>query len=371
MRVALAHDYLTQYGGAERVLDVLHETWPDAPILTSIFEPAAFPPEWRTWPVRESFMGKLPAVAKVHRALLPLYPVAFATLGRSLRAIDALVSDSSAWAHHTPAPAGAVHVCYCHSPARFLWKDPNYLGPARIPGPLRPLAEVVFAGLRKLDVRAARRVDQYVAGSRAVAARVREAYGIVAPVVYPPVDVERFQLPPSTPDPEPEDWYIVISRLVPHKRIDLAVQAFTEMGRPLKIVGDGRAAERLKAQAGPTVEFLGWRSDDEVADLLRRSRGLVLPGVEDFGITAVEAQAAGRPVIAFDAGGARESVIAGETGLFFPEATAPSLSAAIRRADAIAWDPAKARANAARFSADRFRREIVDIVEATVARKRA
>jgi glycosyltransferase involved in cell wall biosynthesis len=226
----------------------------------------------------------------------------------------------------------------------------------------------MFAGLRHLDVRAARRVDQYVAGSKAVAERIRLAYGIEAPVVYPPVDVSRFQPQPGQPNPEPQDWYIVVSRLVPHKRIDLAVQAFTEMQRPLKIVGEGRAAEWLKAQAGPTIEFLGWRSDDDVADLLRQSRGLILPGVEDFGITAVEAQAAGRPVIAFDGGGARETVINGVTGLFFREPTVASLCEAIQQADHMAWDPDRARAHAAQFSIERFQREITSIVTMTIAR---
>ncbi len=369
MRVALVHDYLTQHGGAERVLHALHDRWPDAPVFTSVVAPDALPADWATWDLRESPLGRLPGAARWHRAALPLYPALFRGLGPALRPYDVVLSDSSAWAHQAPAAPGAAHVCYCHSPARFLWGDRTYLGPARIPLALRPAAAAAFAALRRSDRRAAARVTRYLANSRAVAARLRAAYGVEATVVYPPVELERFADPPGGTVP-PEPWYLVVSRLVPHKRVDLAVEAFTWAGLPLKVVGDGRSLETLRRVAGPTVEFLGRLDDAATADHLRRCRALVLPATEDFGITAVEAQAAGRPVVAFGAGGALETVIPGETGVLFGEPTASSLLAAIDACEALTWRPERARANAARFGRDRFQDEVAAVVEATLAARR-
>jgi glycosyltransferase involved in cell wall biosynthesis len=224
----------------------------------------------------------------------------------------------------------------------------------------------VFGGLRRSDRRAAERVDRFIANSRNVAARIERTYRRHATVIYPPVD-----LPARRPEVSPEDWFLVVSRLVPHKRVDLAVRACTRYGIPLKVVGAGRSERELRALAGPTVELLGRLDDEEVHELMARCKGFILAGSEDFGMTAVEAQAAGRPVIALGTGGALESVIPGETGLFFEERTAESLMAAIRRFDAIDWSPEKARANAERFSKDRFQREILEEVRAVLLQKQA
>lgn len=217
----------------------------------------------------------------------------------------------------------------------------------------------VFSGLRRADRQAAARVDRFIANSRNVAARIERTYRRHATVIYPPVD-----LPPFQPDIQPEDWYLVVSRLVPHKRVDLVVQACTRYGIPLRIVGAGRSERDLRSMAGPTIEFLGRLDDADVHDLMARCKGFVLAGAEDFGISAVEAQAAGRPVIAFGSGGARESVVPGETGLFFSERTAESLMSAIRAFEHVDWSPARARANAERFSKERFQREIMEEVRA-------
>lgn len=369
MRVALIHDYLTQYGGAERVLDALIELYPDAPVFTSLLDLAELPEHYRSLDIRVSGMARLPVVNRYHRALLPLYPPSFRGFHEQLREFDVVLSDSSAWAHHARGRDDTFHLCYCHSPARFLYRDPNYLEPADLPKAVQLALPPVLAGLRALDQRAARQVDTYLANSRAVADRIRRAYGRDACVVYPPVDVERFA---SEQPVETGDYFLVVSRMVPHKRIDLAVEACTRAGVPLKVVGTGRAMERLRAEAGPGVEFLGWQPDEAVADLLRRCRAFILPGAEDFGITAVEAQAAGRPVIAYGAGGALESVIDGETGLFFTEQTAASLQHAIERFARIGWDPHRIRANATRFNRSRFQHEIAGIVTAGhEARQRA
>jgi len=211
-------------------------------------------------------------------------------------------------------------------------------------------------------------VDRYVANSKTVALRIENAYGRKAEVVYPPVEVERIGAIADGLPREPGDAYVVVSRLVPHKRVDLAVAAFNHLGLPLTIVGDGRAMERLKTAAGPNIHFLGRRDDREVAELLATSRGLILPAIEDFGITAVEAQAAGRPVIALNAGGAQESVVPGKTGVLFAESSIGSLIDAVRDAEGTAWDRARIMANAARFGRERFQREMLAEIEATVAR---
>lgn len=359
MRVALVHDYLTQYGGAERVLEALHTLWPEAPIFTSLFRPDAFPDHWRDWDIRESWLGKLPTARTHHRLLLPLYPLVFASLSGALREFDVVVADSSAWAHRAHGQ-GAVHITYTHSPARFLWRDQTYLEPAGIPKWLRPALTLTVRPLRWLDRRAAQRVDVVIANSDTVRRRIASAWGRNAEVVYPPVTLDGS----ATDCPEPaEPYYLVVSRLVPHKRIDLAVDACTRSGRTLIVAGSGPERAGLQRRAGPSVRFAGPVSDADKADLLRRASALILPGQEDFGITAVEAQAAGRPVIAFNAGGATETVIDGETGLFFDEPTPASLNGAIDRFEQRSWSADACRRNAARFSTEAFQARMRAIVE--------
>ncbi|TXG83405.1 MAG: glycosyltransferase family 4 protein [Thermomicrobiales bacterium] len=366
LRVGLVHDYLTQFGGAERVLVALHELFPAAPIFCSIADPASLPDVTQSWDVRESAIARLPGAAVYHRAMIPVYPAIFRSFEADLRNLDIVIVDSSAWAHHVPVEPTTGLLCYCHSPARFLYGDRDYLEPAALPPGVRHAMHAVFSGLRRSDRRAAERVDRFIANSRNVAARIERTYRRHATVIYPPVDLPSFD--PSIP---PEDWFLVVSRLVPHKRVDLAVRACTRYGIPLKVVGTGRSESELRSIAGPTVEFLGRLDDDEVQALMARCKGFILAGSEDFGISAVEAQAAGRPVIAFGAGGALESIIPGETGIFFYERTAESLWDAVRAFDTIAWQPAKARANAERFSKDRFQREVMEEVRAVLLQKQA
>lgn len=364
VRVGLVHDYLTQFGGAERVLAALHELFPEAPIFCSIADPDSLPGFAAQWDVRQSAIARLPGAASYHRAMIPVYPAIFRRFEADLREFDIVIVDSSAWAHHVPVEPGTGLLCYCHSPARFLYGDRDYLEPAALPPGVRHAMHAVFSGLRRSDRKAAERVDRFIANSRNVAARIEWTYRRHATVIYPPVD-----LPPFRPDVQPEDWFLAVSRLVPHKRVDLAVRACTRYGIPLKVVGAGRSEQELRAMAGPTVEFLGRLDDAEVHELMARCKGFILAGSEDFGISAVEAQAAGRPVIAFGAGGALESVIPGETGLFFSERTAESLMTAIRQFDTVAWSPERARANAERFSKARFQREIMEEVRAVLLQK--
>lgn len=355
MRIVLVHDYLTQYGGAERVLEVLHARYPDSIVATSLYRPDQLPPTFRSWRIQASVLNRLPGGSQSHRSWLPLYPAIFGLLGRSMGLADLVIADSSAWSHHAfPGPATPT-ICYCHSPARFLYGDPEYLQAARGPRLIRALGRTAFGTLRWLDRRAARRVTRYVANSRAVAERIELAYGISASVVYPPVDVPRFRPEQARP---PEDWFLVVSRLVPHKWIDRAVRASNDSGLRLKIIGDGRAMPELKRIAGPGVEFLGALSDADVVDHMQRCRAFILPGIEDFGMTAVEAQAAGRPVIAARGGGALESVEGGVTGLFFDPDAKSSLPDAMRTVMGRSWDTGQIMRNAERFDTERFLTEM-------------
>lgn len=362
MRVALVHDYLTQYGGAERVLEVLKERFPEAPVYTSLYDGANLPDHFQTWDIRQSPLALIPGATRTHRLWTPVYPAIFQWAGRQLGEYDLVVSDSSAWAHQANPGGRTIHVCYCHSPARFLYRDPHYLAPTGLPKAARPIAEFVFEPLRRLDKRAARRVTRYIANSAAVAGRIHDTYRIRADVLYPPVETARFR--PMEPVP-PEPWFLVVSRLVPHKWIDLAVRAATMGNLRLKVIGSGRALGDLKRLAGPTVEFLGPLDDVAVTDHLRRCQALVLPGIEDFGMTAVEVQAAGRPVIARAGGGALETIVPGETGLLFTDPTPESLLAAMRRCQEIEWEPELLLRNSARFDRARFLRGLDQIIAET------
>ena len=366
MRIALVHDYLTQYGGAERVLEVLHERFPDAPVVTAIVDRSRLPESFRRMTIVDAGLGRLPVAGRHHRTFVPVYPALFRRLGAAVRDADVVIADSSAWAHHIGVRAGQALVCYCHSPARFLYGDRDYLEPARLPRTAKYALAPLFAGLRAQDRRAAARVDRYLANSQNVADRVRCIYGREARVAYPPVDVERFGASSSPP----EDWFLVVSRLVPHKRVDLAIDACRLAGVELKVIGDGRSRRELEALGGSNTTFLGIQDDKAVADHLRRCRALILPGAEDFGMTAVEAQAAGRPVIAFGKGGALESVIEGQTGLFFREQTAESLAAAIRDVGARSWDSETCRVNARRFGKEPFLRAIEEEIARALDQRR-
>lgn len=357
-RLALVHDYLNQYGGAERVLEQLHALWPAAPIYTSMYAPHLLPPQYRRMDIRTSFMQRLPGVHRHHQPYLLAYPLAFESF--RLQGYDVVLSNSSAWAKGVLTPPETLHICYCLTPMRWAWSYHEYVERERIGGPLRRMLPLAMHYLRLWDVASAQRVDRFLAISRAVAARIRKYYGREATVIYPPVDVERF-----APSAAPDDFYLVVSRLVPYKRVDLAVAAFTRLGPPwrLKIVGDGRDRPALQARAGPNVEFLGRLPDSAVRELMARCRAFVFPGLEDFGIAPVEAQAAGRPVVAFAGGGALDTVRDGLTGVLFGEQTVEALIAALRRCADLAWDPHTIRAHAERFSAARFRQELRAYVE--------
>lgn len=361
MRVVLVHDYLVQgLRGAERVLLEMHQLWPDAPVYTLLFDPQRMGKPWTDLDVRTSFLQRLPAALKLYRKLYLLMPAAVE--GLRLAPCDVVVSASSAWVKNVRPPSGALHVCYCYSPARFLWHQRReYLSGLGLSRLGRSFVGATLGPISWWDKWGSRRVNAFVAISEAVRARIRRYYGRDAVVVYPPVDVERFAQASSGSGSG--DYFLVVAALNPHKRVDLAVKACTRLGMPLKVVGDGPLREQLRAVAGPTVEFVGQVSDEELRELYAGCRAFLMPQEEDFGLAAVEAQAAGKPVVACRAGGALETVVEGETGLFFDSQSAEELERAIARLDRMAFSAEACRRNAARFSRERFRQHLPQVIE--------
>jgi glycosyltransferase involved in cell wall biosynthesis len=343
MNVAIVHDYLNQAGGAERVVAALHRLYPGAPIYTTIADPRVVNALMPRADVRTTWMQRLPGIDRHFRKYFLLYPRAIE--GLDLSAYDVVVSSSSAYAKGARVRTGAVHICYCHTPMRFAWNFEGYAERERWSAMTRRILPPLIARVRRWDLRTAGRPTVYVANSSIVARRIQEHYGRQATVIPPPVEVARF-----TPSPLTDGPYLIVSRLVAYKRIDLAVEAFTRLQRPLVIIGDGPARAALERIAGPTVQFLGRVDDAGVSAAFTRCRAVIFPGEEDFGIVPLEANAAGRPVLAFEAGGALDTVIPGRTGLFFPEATAASLMEAVLQSEQMAWNPGELRAHAEGFS---------------------
>lgn len=357
-RVALVHDFLLDLRGAERVFLQLCELFPQADLFTAVYDRAGTEGRFAHRNVQTTYLQRLRPTAHTFRPLLPFYPAAIESL--DLRGYDLVVSSSSAWAHGVLPDEHAVHVCYSHNPFRYAWnaREETLAGQRPI---LRPVLAEILRRWRQWDALAAQRVDAYVANSQTTARRIDRYLGREATVLYPPVEVDRFSVG------EVGDHYLVLSELMAHKRIELAVRAFTRLGLPLVVVGNGPDARRLQRMAGPTVRFTGRVDDARVAQLLCGSRALVVTATEEFGIAAVEAQASGRPVIAVRDGGVLETVIEGETGVFFDRPEVDDLVAAVQAFDPLAIDPAACVANARRFDVTRFRRGFRTIAEQALA----
>lgn len=362
MKIALVHDWLNQIGGAENVLETLVGMYPGAPIFTSIYAPDRMPDTYREWDIRVTWLDRLPGIHRHHQPFLPLYPMAFNRL--DLSDCDVVLSNKSGFCHGVQT-GKALHICYCLAPTRYVWQFDLYMRRERVPGPLAVMLKPLVTTLKGWDYRAAQRVGHFIAISSDIQRRITEFYHRDSFIIYPPVETDRYQ-PASTHD----DYYLVVSRLVPYKRVDLAVAACTQLGLPLKVAGSGRDREKLEAMAGPTVEFLGYVPDADLPDLMARCKAFIFPGLEDFGIAPVEAQAAGRPVIAFRGGGALDTVIEGQTGLFFDRPTVESLCDALRRFGAMTFSPSACRRHAERFDVAVFRRELAAFVEARYDERR-
>ncbi len=363
--MALVHDFLLDVRGAERVFEVMCEMWPEADVFTAVYDERGTEGRFAQRRVRASFLQRLRPTARTFRALLPLYPRAMEAL--DLSAYDLVISSSSAWSHGVRVAPGAVHVCYCHNPFRYAWSA-REATLARFGRSGRALLGAIFHRWRSWDRRAARRIDLYVANSETTRQRIWEFWAREARVVYPPVDTERFASSARDgdgwrPEPTGRGAHLVLSELVSHKRIEVAVEAFNRLARPLVVVGDGPESDRLARLAGPTVRLEGRVSDARVAELLQGARALVVTAAEEFGIAAVEAQAAGRPVIALAEGGVRETIEDGVTGVFYFPSDPDALAAAVERCEALDIDPAACAANAARFDVASFRAGLRGAVE--------
>jgi glycosyltransferase involved in cell wall biosynthesis len=358
MKVAIVHDYLNQYGGAERVLEALHDNYPSAPVYTSIYARETMPAQYRTWDIRTSFMQRLPGVTKLHQLYLPLYPTAFETF--DLSRYNVVLSSSSAFAKGVITEPTALHICYCHSPMRFAWNYNDYIKGERLARKARFVLPLVLNYVRLWDEVSSRRVDAYIANSRVVARRIKKRYGRQATIINPPVDTTLYS---PQPGGEHGGYFLIVSRMIPYKRLDIAIDAFTKLGLPLKVVGQGRQEAELRARAGSNIEFLGALPDAQVRKLYACCRAFIFPGKEDFGITPLEAQASGRPVIAYGAGGALETVVPHQTGEFFSRQTAEALADVVSRFDERDYDPAAIRRHAENFDREVFKRRIAHFVQ--------
>jgi glycosyltransferase involved in cell wall biosynthesis len=354
--VGIVHESLVQRGGAERTALEIARMWPDAPIYTPLYRPRSTYPEFQEHRVKASALNPLP-VDDRFRALFPLYPLAMRSLG--VLDHELVLSSSAGWAHGVRTSARATHVVYCHAPARWLYETERYVDSSARRALLRP----AVTGLRRWDKRAAGRADAYIANAENVRRRIRAAYGIDAPVVHPPVETERFRPSPRG------SRLLVVSRLLPYKRVDLAVDGAAAAGIGLDVVGGGPLMSRLRRQAGPSATFHGPVSDERLRELIQDCWALCMPGAEDFGIAPLEANAAGKPVIAFAERGATETVVDGETGVLFHEQTVSALAEAIKRAESVSFDPGLLAQHAQRYSVEQFRRNLTAQLEALLGRR--
>jgi glycosyltransferase involved in cell wall biosynthesis len=389
-RVAVVHEWLTVPGGSEQVVLELLEMFPDAELFTSIYDPAPWPAQITGRAVHASYLSRLPGARSHYRRLLPLMDGAYRAF--DLSGFDLVLSSNHACAKNVRVPRGALHVCYCHTPMRYAWEE-DFLDGEQLGRLTRVALPLLLRRLRRQDLAGAASPDLFVANSRHVAERIQRYYGRTAEVVNPPVDVEHF----LGLGRSPEDYYLVFGRVVPYKRVDLAVSACARLGVALKVAGDGRALAAVRAgavagtaamqgaagvPAGPrsapaaraqgqgdtaAIEFLGRVGDGGRDELLSGARALLFPGEEDFGIVPVEAQAAGVPVVAYDVGGASETVRDGCTGVLFGEQSAAGLARAIERFEGLALDESEVRANAARFGRERFRGEMAEAIARAAA----
>jgi glycosyltransferase involved in cell wall biosynthesis len=348
MKVAIVHYWLVGMRGGERVIEALCDLYPQADIFTHVYVPDMISEKIHKHKIIPSFINSLPRAPRMYKTYLPLMPMALEHF--DLRGYDLIISSESGPAKGVLAPADAVHVCYCHTPMRYIWNmyhdyrdGAGWLTRAMMP--------MVSHYLRMWDVTSAHRVDSFVANSATVAARIRRYYGVSAEVIYPPVDIEAFQVAEST---KIGDFYLMVGELVSYKRPDLAVEAFNKMGAKLVVIGGGEMLDELRRIAGPTVSILGQQPFEVLRDHYARCQALVFPGEEDFGMVPVEAMASGRPVIAFGRGGAMETVVDGETGIFFGEQSVEAIAAAIERFRNFTVDSTKISEHARKFGTDHF-----------------
>lgn len=353
MKVAIVADWLTNLGGAERVVKALHEIFPQAPIFTTLYNPKKLP-GFENANVITSWLQKIPFAKTHHQYFVPLMTKVVEKF--DLSGFDLIISSSHSVAKGIIPPKNSLHISYCHTPMRYVW-EPS-LDERLSQGWLKPKIRNYLKGW---DIKAAKRVDYFIANSKYTARRIKKYYGKeVLAVIYPPVETGRYHLAPEN---EIADYFLMVGRLIPYKQFDLAIKAFNKLKLPLKIVGRGPEEKKLKAMAGPTIEFLGEVEDKKLPDLYARALAFVFPAEEDFGIVSVEANASGRPVIAFAKGGATESQKEGVTAIFFHKQTLTDLVKAIKSFHPKKFDPKKIRTHALKFDEKVFKSKIKETVK--------
>ncbi len=373
MRVAIAHDFLVQYGGAERVLEVLCEMFPQAPVYTLFYDEARTRGRFRDRDVRTSYLSRVPlAGARMgfhHHLFFWSFPRAVERF--DLSGFDLVLSSSASYSKGVVPPPGVPHICYCYTPTRYLWEDvTHYVNGMLATPPATLLGEALFRRLRRWDRSAALRPTVLLAVSSHIARRIRDVYGREPDaVVFPPLDTEAYSAPPAAG--APRRYLLMLGRLLPYKRFDLGIEACNALGLPLKIAGVGRERERLERLAGPTVEFLGWVPEERLPALYREARALIFPQVEDFGLVAAEAVACGTPVVAYRAGGSLDIVREGLNGVFFDRQEPAALAAALERFARMRFEPQAVSASAQRFARASFQAQILRTVEGASVRMRA
>lgn len=356
MKIALIHDHLAQDGGAEKVVKCFQEIWPEAPLYVLVYNPKKANTFFKGKKIHASFLQKMPWGVKKYQWYLPLMPAAIENF--DLSEFDVILSSTSMFAKGVIVKPGTLHLCYCHTPTRFLWSDTHqYVRELGINGLVKMLLPLFLSNVRLWDRAAAERVDQFIANSKIVQERIKKYYHRESDLIYPPVELENFFIA------QPENYFLTGGRLVAYKRFDLVVKAFNRLGRNLKIYGTGPEEAALKKLAKKNIQFLGRVSDAEKAELYAKAQAFVNPQVEDFGITMLESMASGRPVIAYAAGGAKEIVRPGVNGEFFKVQTWEDLADAVVKFDSSKYAPAAIRAFAEKFNTQTFKAQIKDYVE--------
>src|SRR3989344_2561319 len=366
MKVALVHDYLNQYGGAERVLETFCEMFPDAPIYTLVYDARLTGYAFSHRKIVTSFLQKVPLAASRHRYFPVFMPYAVEQF--DLSDYDLVLSDSGSYAKGVITKPETLHISYCHTPHRYIWdKSQKLLGEFGYPKFIKAMSPIFTTYVRMWDEHASERVDAFIANSNFVKRRIEKYYRRDARVIYPPVNTDRFRVLDGgiTGVKESEGYFLMVGRLVPYKKFRMAVRAFNKLGLKLRIVGDGPERKRLLTEAKGNIEFLGLVSERHIADYYAKALAVVFPQEEDFGVVAVEAMASGRPVIAYRGGGALESIKEGEDGVFFNEQNEECLIDAVQKFLKLKFDSKLIRRHAMRFDKARFRDEIIDFINST------